>query len=1364
MVNTGSRRQSATSSTTAKSALPKNVLPEERPANRPRRTSTDEVQPAARGRGATRGGHLTPRNVFERREPTKKRPTLLEASSDPSKPQKLYANWHIRRKAELASRSLADAAPDLAALGGLFSPSNPSSFQPLKLATLRQQASKSAVQPPHEVEQPVATEEPTDADDANRPSNPSSINELSNISSPARPVYVHGRHGFHAVCHFWYNNGVCARGSDCGFVHSDDPRLPIVPAPTKAFTSPAEAFSPPSKRRKIKEICFFWHKNGACARRNDCAFVHDNLADLPIACDPRAPRYAPSPHYPSGYFHRNAEEDGQFQNEEEDQEAKGRRQAENQDAQHGTPPLHDQSYTLPAQENALAGAAGIDRSTRPPWDIGNPFKSVCYFWHTSGTCRRRSDCLYLHSLKSDLPLAPPPSQKSTQPCKFWSRNDCYSGERCSYMHSSATLGSQTPVPAPPRKAVSFAVDELETEPDTLVPVCRKQVPGPEEAEQFDESMNEYHREEQNHSDESDHPKQTEQAENEEASLNHLQPVGENKLASDLHPPADQLQLPPSVETSDVEMTMTINTKSGDDTYQKQNVDRKQLNHRLKEVIFGNDEPQSIVLDFGDIREAPQQLWSESFSTCLTFHFRQMCTAQDFKALYGTLARAVHWSGSLAANPADKLDLVKMSKFCQYLRLYAGGLISVSTDFSILIYPTIEEWKVLGPSVPFSPDDGLRYLIFQPNGDISKLLAPKDEVPTLFMKSLVRRLHGLRYRQFLQVGKPDRINHFYLMFPSGANKTAAFFSSWLRASDSRCKIYSSETEGTWNFFVSCPDIYAGAVLIHESMVPYISELPSLKRLITPPTNNKIFTFWCIDDSSNQYPIFQSLERSNLGQISVTRMFPHGHAIFLTPSFLVAEPERAFSLINWFRKKTQAKPRTWKLVCAYDIRSYLLELALDKSFERDQFEEENHNKPAKDSWAAERGLSYQECVARFKCHEMISELLEESIKDRLLEPDVLDQPGDSATTIVHADESIDPDDEPSLITWFAGWGLRNLDKFRKYTVVGTNSSNAKKATRIKRFDMRGTVDDLKSRANSATMTPSSITSPPLYKGPEISEGTKPTGPISLSVDTSSDATREAKPPYQNHDSPQNTLPGSRDGSVAMDTSPDGEGTIFTQIRTYTPESTPEILLFCSMTGCNMQTARGYLSNSNNNLAKAILLFKTHNPKEQEQMDIDGQILEVIASVKAEQLPPPPTASSASPTNGPTSVSTNTRAKVANEEGNGSIRESTQSDDGEASRNLRTSHMLRFAGPSLDNSRRGSYASLIVESPDCMDVDSPQHETNRTVPTNPVTVNTGTGTKISYMGTTTWYRSLAQSGKGWAHISVDSAENCLKIIGVK
>lgn len=42
-------------------------------------------------------------------------------------------------------------------------------------------------------------------------------------------------------------------------------------------------------------------------------------------------------------------------------------------------------------------------------------------------------------------------------------------------------------------------------------------------------------------------------------------------------------------------------------------------------------------------------------------------------------------------------------------------------------------------------------------------------------------------------------------------------TWLRGSSNQCKIYSSQTEGAWEFFVKDPKVDVGIVLIHESAI-------------------------------------------------------------------------------------------------------------------------------------------------------------------------------------------------------------------------------------------------------------------------------------------------------------------------------------------------------------------------------------------------------------------------------------------------------------------------------------------------------------------------------------------------------------------
>jgi 1,4-alpha-glucan branching enzyme len=96
------------------------------------------------------------------------------------------------------------------------------------------------------------------------------------------------------------------------------------------------------------------------------------------------------------------------------------------------------------------------------------------------------------------------------------------------------------------------------------------------------------------------------------------------------------------------------------------------------------------------------------------------------------------------------------------------------------------------------------------------------------KNLVETIHGLDFKLFVPKIKKGQTYHFYLLFPSTANKTADFVANSLRASSNQVKIYSSQTEGAWDFFVKDPSVDIGSVLIHESVVVSISEVSNSLR--------------------------------------------------------------------------------------------------------------------------------------------------------------------------------------------------------------------------------------------------------------------------------------------------------------------------------------------------------------------------------------------------------------------------------------------------------------------------------------------------------------------------------------------------------
>lgn len=218
--------------------------------------------PASRGasiaggrKGAMRGGSsLAPKNVFASREPVKKRATFIENASDASRDGKHFSNMRLRRKAQLAGREVADAAPDIDALGGLFDPSKPATFQSLKPAIIRKPAGSTTMDndnlsgsppSPHEGSLPieVSTKSPVSV---SRPQ-----------WNPSDPL--------NAICYYWHTRGTCIKGYNCNYFHSDSMNYPVAPEP---------------KGQVLKQQpCKYW-TSGYCRKTvGECGYLHENSQD-----------------------------------------------------------------------------------------------------------------------------------------------------------------------------------------------------------------------------------------------------------------------------------------------------------------------------------------------------------------------------------------------------------------------------------------------------------------------------------------------------------------------------------------------------------------------------------------------------------------------------------------------------------------------------------------------------------------------------------------------------------------------------------------------------------------------------------------------------------------------------------------------------------------------------------------------------------------------------------------------------------------------------------------------------------------------------------------------------------------------------
>jgi hypothetical protein len=145
-----------------------------------------------------------------------------------------------------------------------------------------------------------------------------------------------------------------------------------------------------------------------------------------------------------------------------------------------------------------------------------------------------------------------------------------------------------------------------------------------------------------------------------------------------------------------------------------------------------------------------------------------------------------------------------------------------------------------------------------------------------------------------------------------------------------------------------------------------------------------------------------------------------------------------------------PRSWKLVCCYKLREYICDLANAKAAEKEEFEKENQDKPAKDAMLQDKGLSFDHCEYRYKTLQILVDLDNLDLLDESSEDEFgfgSDNTEDKESPVVYADQSVDQDDEPALIKWFAGWSIRNLDIYKRFVVVGTDPKSLSRLSRIK-----------------------------------------------------------------------------------------------------------------------------------------------------------------------------------------------------------------------------------------------------------------------------------------------------------------------------
>ncbi|KAH6959944.1 hypothetical protein BKA56DRAFT_599929 [Ilyonectria sp. MPI-CAGE-AT-0026] len=401
-----------------------------------------------------------------------------------------------------------------------------------------------------------------------------------------------------------------------------------------------------------------------------------------------------------------------------------------------------------------------------------------------------------------------------------------------------------------------------------------------------------------------------------------------------------------------------------------------------------------------------QHWPSKLEGSETLVFTHACTGRDFwsQAASRPLFRGIVTSCDNAASLTDISERLKVGSF---------GILCHLGELCILLHPSkCEEWELPTQSDSIS---SLKFIIFEaPTFLEASSLAP---IPlSLDHGALFQRVFGFEYSRLL----PARLQNsttkqsFFLAFSRSAAPASLLLSRWLRACNGDCKIHSSLYPGQWSHFMT---LDAGVVIIDEDAAYSIRLFPGLNNLLNSKSDR--FRFWIFSKSLRTPTLVPhgSSSFAELGAIRLQPVLEFGTAILVTPSFLVSQPQQACVLLKWLWQSSSKgnidRYQRARLVMCAGIADWLYELAIEKAEK-----ERSHTSARVQKHGA---INHDAVEAMFKTWQIVTKFINEP---------------EDPSPLIFAPESINGNDEQSLVNWFGWWSVMNMNQFRKFSVLGSS----------------------------------------------------------------------------------------------------------------------------------------------------------------------------------------------------------------------------------------------------------------------------------------------------------------------------------------
>ncbi|EGR46101.1 uncharacterized protein TRIREDRAFT_110509 [Trichoderma reesei QM6a] len=458
----------------------------------------------------------------------------------------------------------------------------------------------------------------------------------------------------------------------------------------------------------------------------------------------------------------------------------------------------------------------------------------------------------------------------------------------------------------------------------------------------------------------------------------------------------------------------------------------------KAVQLGSDGLSVITLSFEGLPDEADASWAKQFCSTEPLVLTHTCTRHDFDcqtAPIGQLKIIPLCQGAVFSCTENE----SVTSLASNLRLGSTGLLSVCEGYCVYIFCAGEFG---GQPTQTASDASLRYLLFEPVHSDSLGPLMLSPAPQLRLSNLAKggdssascskplsRVFGLKYEQLLPpLAKNAERHNFFIAFPPRAKQEALLLSWWLRDNNGKCDIRTAYTQGHWDSFLK---LSHGAVIIHEDALWSIRSFPRLHNLLHGPRTN--YTFWMFSRSLTPIRALGSGESppSPLGDIRLHRVFDPGAAFLVTPSFFISEPENAYTFMKWFwsrfvKSVDPSRPR--KLVLCAKVDEWMNDLSVEKILM-------THRRPIAipEEERVAKGISDLAIHCRWKTFRMLQQL-------------VVDAPSEVAGRIIFAPESIDGNDEQSLVNWFGWWSTLHIHQYRRFTVVGSGQQTEQRLSRI------------------------------------------------------------------------------------------------------------------------------------------------------------------------------------------------------------------------------------------------------------------------------------------------------------------------------